>query len=282
MASPSFTNRERCGIIEDMAKLDDLTGRTFGRLIVLSRAPRIGAYWLCVCICGTPTPPIHAQSLKRGVTRSCGCLMREFSSQLNRTHGKSKTVAYHAWSGIIDRCTNPNSKAYAVYSKLGVSDVFRYSFEAFDAELGPRPPGKGWSVDRIDNNRGYFPSNIRWATQKMQCRNQKTNRHISFNGETHCLSEWAEIIGVRSSVLHLRIFTYGWPLERAMTPVSRFAHNGPVYRTEVTHNGKTRSVAEWCEHFGIRWVTFGARVNYYGWSVEKAATTPQRKWVSKS
>jgi len=191
---------------------------TFGRLTVLKRtennswgAPR----WVCICSCGT-TKTIDGSSLRNGCTKSCGCLKREGN---NLKHGenrvKKRTQAYRTWAAIHNRCTNTKYEKYSQWGGRGIKVCQRWSkFENFLKDMGD-PPTRQHSIDRIDNNRGYSPSNCRWATPKEQGRNKRNNRLITFNGKTQCLSAWAEEYQIKSSIIADRL-KHGWDIEKAL------------------------------------------------------------------
>ncbi len=167
----------------------DLTGRTFGRLIVLSRAPKTFfkvKQWLCRCACGAHTV-VPTEKLSSGNTRSCGCLRRDAAGKRSTTHGATKrgkrTGAFKSYMHAKMRCTNPRVKGYQNYGGRGVE--FRFdSFEQFFAELGHRPLGT--TLDRIDNDGHYEPGNVRWATAIEQAQNKTPRSPSGPRGARRC------------------------------------------------------------------------------------------------
>lgn len=159
-------------------------GDRFGRLVIVAEAPRMyrKVAYRCVCDCGGEKT-LPASALRSGNTKSCGCLHLETSTALclSRTkHGHSTrrhgwTPTYNSWVAIKERCGNPRSKLWPKYGGAGIllCDAW-WDFSVFLADVGERPPGT--SMDRIDNNRGYEPGNVRWATPSQQRRNQKRQR----------------------------------------------------------------------------------------------------------
>lgn len=151
----------------------NLTGCVYGRLTVVSRAPNDGklVQWHCICVCGTPRI-VRAQDLRRGHTKSCGCLWREHKQRGNRTHGMSKTPIYNIWKGMNARCFNSAVKSYPDYGGRGITVCERWlDFEKFYADMGDRP--EGMSLDRMNVNGDYTPTNVRWAPFEIQNRNKR-------------------------------------------------------------------------------------------------------------
>ena len=159
---------------------NDLRGKTFGRLVVVSldwrRTTLRHNYWRCRCSCGKRTSVCHSNLLTGGA-RSCGCLRKEATASKNKTHGDTYTSLYSLWSGIIKRCEDRNQKSYKDYGGRGIRMYprWRKNFTAFrdyvNDSLGVRP--EGYSLDRIDNDGDYRPGNIRWADRATQSRNRR-------------------------------------------------------------------------------------------------------------
>jgi len=187
-------------------KLKNLIGQKFGRLTVIGRSEDKSSrpYWDCVCECSN-TCVIRGQRLVSGVTSSCGCKRREEKL----THGMSQTSAYYRWYNMINRCTKPEIESYKNYGGRGIKVCSRWrSFEKFHSDMGD-PPTSDHTLERIDNDKDYFPENCRWATRKEQARNRRTNRTITLGSQTKCLSDWSEDLGVSLSTIEKRI-NRGW------------------------------------------------------------------------
>lgn len=168
--------------------------------------------WLCRCECGNETRVLISR-LRNGNTRSCGCLARP------KTHGMTQTAIYKIWVQINYRCTNQNCPEYPSYGGRGIfcCPQWRDSFESFYAHVNQLPHfgEKGYSLDRIDNDGGYEPSNVRWATWKNQGRNRRTNHLVTYHEETLTVTEWAERLNMKPRTLFSRLFTMKWDIERA-------------------------------------------------------------------
>lgn len=212
-------------------KMHNLTGQRFGRLVAI-RWTKIGKRiaWECQCDCGKSKTTL-ALSLTRGLTQSCGCLRNERTAVANKKrakHGMWKSPEFQVWSSITDRCYNENHPNYANYGGRGITmcDRWRESFQNFYDDMGPRPEGKDvggrslWSIDRIDNNKGYAPDNCRWATTPTQMRNRRDNVLISFNGETKHLRQWSIELGIPWGTVYAR-YRAGMTPEQILSKTDR-------------------------------------------------------------
>lgn len=184
--------------VQGRVRFTDLTGRVFGRLTVIefSHLAYGQRFWRCQCECGSET--VHRTGrLNIGHVRSCGCLGRDNRDACIVKHGKSKSMEYRTWAAMIARCENKNSKCYSDYGGRGivVCEAWRKSFEAFLADMGPRPSPKH-QIDRIDNNRGYEPRNCRWTTHTENQRRTRKSMMVNHEGRTQCLSAWVEEFGL--------------------------------------------------------------------------------------
>lgn len=196
-----------------MAKLIDLTGQVFDRLMVLGRAPNSGhnACWRCECRCGTKTI-VEGGHLRSGGTRSCGC----YHLELVTIHGGRKTGTYRSWTSMIGRCRNHRRLDYPRYGGRGIRVCDRWmSFELFLKDMGSRP-SSDHSLDRIDNAGDYEPNNCRWATRFEQQNNCRSNRIIKHDGKEQTLAQWSRVTGIGSTTLRSRL-NRGWPVSKALT-----------------------------------------------------------------
>ena len=125
---------------------------------------------------------------------------------------------YRVWDGIVQRCCNPNAKNYKNYGGrgIGVCAEWRNSFKAFEKYCLAHGWQHGLQIDRVDNELGYVPNNVRFVSAKQNARNKRTNHLITFQGETMCAADWCERFGISDSTLWRRL-TSGWSIEDALT-----------------------------------------------------------------
>ena len=162
----------------------DIASQRFGRLIAIRRLNRIGSTtgyrWLCRCDCGSRAI-VTVGRLRSGNTRSCGCLHRDTVRDYMTTHGatlyRKYTGAYKSWLGMKLRCNYRCYQHYDCYGGRGIKICKRWMrFQNFLADMGERPPNH--SLDRINNDGDYKPSNCRWATRSMQAKNRRPFRSV--------------------------------------------------------------------------------------------------------
>ena len=209
-----------------MSRLIDLTGQRFGRLVVKGRGKtkkRIKGgtivYWICCCDCGNLVEVVGGD-LKNRYTQSCGCLARENARERSTKHGMAGTRLYETWLGMKDRCYNPKDRSFKYYGELGIKVCNEWQkFETFCQWALANGYADNLTIDRIDVNGNYEPSNCRWATRKEQANNKTTNRYITFEGKTKTLKQWSEILNISYAALQYRVDN-SWSFEKIKnTPV---------------------------------------------------------------
>lgn len=164
-----------------VSKPNDLTGRVFGRLTVIERAPnnkKGGTMWRCRCSCGKELVT-YSYTLTGGNSTSCGCKRSESLVKVNvetkTTHHETKTRLYRIWRGMRSRCNNPSDAAYKHYGGRGITvcPEWNKSYETFRNWALSHGYSPDLSIDRIDNDGNYEPSNCHWATQSEQNANRR-------------------------------------------------------------------------------------------------------------
>lgn len=155
--------------------------------------------YTCLCECGTEFQ-IRRTDYNKGKIKGCGCRLRK--------HGLRKHQLYGVWRQMIQRCCNPAHVAYAAYGGRGITVYpgwlnLSEFVSHIESAIGPRPLHH--QLDRIDNNKGYEPGNIKWSTQKQQNRNRRNTKLITIDCITRCASEWSEITGIHVQTLLWRV-----------------------------------------------------------------------------
>lgn len=214
-----------------MNNILDLTGQRFGKLLVIKRAEinkKGGVWWLCKCDCGKNTIKL-ATKLKNGLVKSCGCLAVEKLLERNTKHNLANTRIYKIYKGIIQRCYSISNPAYKNYGGRGII----ICDEWLDKENGfmnfynwaiKNGYQESLSIDRIDVNGNYEPSNCKWATFREQCNNRRTNHYITYKDEKHTIAEWSNILGISYSMLKHRL-ERNWDIEKALF----YPHRKEIY-----------------------------------------------------
>ncbi|HMF13562.1 MAG TPA: hypothetical protein VKE94_14685 [Gemmataceae bacterium] len=197
-------------------RIAHLEARRFGRLYVVRFYGTIKgrSYWLCLCKCGVQKIiSSHDLLRKKRSVQSCGCLKKDGAGK----DGRTRFLAYDSYKNMRLRCLDPENKWYSEYGARGITicDRWRDSFENFLADMGDRP-GKEFTLERRDNEKGYGPENCYWATHQQQQRNTRHNRLITHNGETHPLVVWCERFNLNYRAIQGRLHR-GWSAERALT-----------------------------------------------------------------
>lgn len=214
-------------------KVNNLAGRKFGRLTVLDWAGTTDdghAKWRCSCVCGN-IKITRGTYLVSGSAVSCGCFaiesarasmlaLRDRQNKERHFRPKHLRKTYTAWLDMIRRCTDCKNQSYHLYGGRGITVCAEWlKFENFLRDMGESKPGL--SLERTNNDVGYSKNNCVWATQKVQARNTRRNRKITFQNKTLCMSEWEELLGIKNLYGRLK---YGWSVEAALTtpPLSRY------------------------------------------------------------
>lgn len=201
-------------------------GSRVGRWTVVAASPTSGPRaWICVCDCGT-VRSVVTQSLRTEASKSCGCWKREVVGRLKAatTHGLSKLPEYGAWTRMRMRCTNPKYKGYHRYGGRGITVCERWNkFENFYADMGSRPSPE-YSIDRIDNDGDYDPSNCRWATAQEQARNRHTSRILTLGTKSQPACAWADELGMSRGGFHHRLASQTLSLHDALTQAPSEIH----------------------------------------------------------
>lgn len=212
-----------------MGREIDITGQKFNMLTAIRRVENYrptGNYWLCRCDCGNECVVkkydlIHLRQV------SCNCYQKKIARENHVKHDGRYTKLYPIWSSMKQRCQNQNSKAYYNYGARGITVCPEWekfeNFEKWARTTGYNEDADNgeYTLDRIDNNKGYSPENCRWATRKEQNNNRRGVYQITLNGETHSIAEWSRITGICAETIKGRLFKQNLSVEEALTPGNR-------------------------------------------------------------
>lgn len=252
------------------ARAIDMTGKTFGSLVAIACAGigSDGKYqWRFACECGKEFTACGSK-VRRGEVITCPECSMERVRLSHIKHGRARTPEHRAWSHIKSRCFNQKVPEYKHYGGRGITMCQRWidSFENFLADMGSKP-SKLHSIDRIDNNGNYEPSNCRWASFNEQANNKRSNRLVIINSKSKTMSEWATENGLNREIVHKRL-RRGWSGESLIA--------SPMQAQKISYCGKNASIPEWSEITGIKTATLYWRIKQK-WPLDKALTKGARQ-----
>lgn len=195
-------------------------GKKFGRLTVLEYAytgNNYHKYFTCICDCGKITT-VDMKHLLYGKIKSCGCLWEDNKHEYKKIHGDSKKDLYYRWLSMKRRCNKKDDERYKDYGGRGITickEWMEYgNFKEWALKNGYE---KNLEIDRINNNKGYSPSNCHFVTALENNRNKRNNVYITYNGKTMTISQWSLETGISNSTISARIKKLGWDGIRAIT-----------------------------------------------------------------
>lgn len=237
----SMKIEQKCGrltLLEKFKKKSGKSNRSYGKFR---------------CDCGTEKD-IEIYPVKKGIVVSCGCYQKEQAKLSKTTHGQSvnRTGAYETWRHMKDRCLNNKTGCYLDYGGRGIKiDEKWLKFENFLSDMGNRPKGK--TLDRIDNNKGYYKENCRWATYEQQANNRRNTRFLIYNGKRQSVKQWADELGIKYSSLRGRL-DGGQSLERALNPAKQ-------NERFLEYGGERLTIMQWAKKLNINPKTIRTRLS---------------------
>lgn len=203
-----------------MRKATSVIGDRFGFLTISNEIEKVNKQRVVVCLCDCGlVKTVLLPNLRAGHTKSCGCIQKAAVKASNSTHGLSASREHISWASMKARCSDSSRPDYGHYGGRGISFCKEWTrFEAFLADMGERP--KGTSLDRIDVNGNYEPSNCRWATAEQQANNKRVNRIIDINGGSQTLAQACASKNLNYKTVHQRL-RRGWTIEKALSTISQ-------------------------------------------------------------
>lgn len=210
---------------------NNLVGKRFGRLLVVEKVKgkilKSGyeqQTYKCICDCGNETI-LPYSSLTTGNTSSCGCLFNELTSKRMTTHGMSKTKLYDVWLKMRHRCFNEKDQDYEYYGERGIKvcDEWNEKFESFYEWSNSNGYKEGLTIDRINVNGDYEPSNCRWVNREVQMNNTRANKILTIQGISHTMAEWSKMFGKDQETLRDRLLA-GWDEITALTAPTNYRY----------------------------------------------------------
>lgn len=177
---------------------------SFSGFLLLAAHSGDGRHGIFICFCGTIKEMFINNVMRPGGSISCGCMKKGLISAKKKRHGLSFCSEYGVWAEMRRRCKDKNRKDFHGYGGRGISVCKRWNkFENFYKDMGPRPAG--FTIERINNDSDYKPSNCRWAPWKDQYKNKNNLRLITYLGITNSLAEWSRLSGISRSLLKSRL-----------------------------------------------------------------------------
>ena len=257
-----------------MPKIYRLEGQRFGRWTVIEQCGvdhRGEKLYRCQCDCGN-VGVVRSSSLRDGRSSSCGCFANELTSKRSKTHGMTNTRLFNIWSGMRSRCYSTTDYHYKWYGARGITmcDEWKNDFQTFYNWAISSGYDDGLSIDRIDNNGNYEPSNCRWTTHAEQMRNQGRNIMLTYNGKTLCAMDWSRETGLSDATIRWRKNKLGWSDEKTLTTP---AFVPETVSTTLTVNGETKTIQEWSKYSKISPNVIKHRI-HSGWDATSAVMEP--------
>lgn len=269
--SGSGTRRKENGLNSDImpGRRNIYSGDRYGMLTVIREdepnttpCGTVQRKFLCKCDCGnevvrTMGTLIHSKAK----VLCCGCEGFDIG-ELNKKYpnGETEHYLYITWAGMKQRCYNKNSESYHRYGGRGITicDEWRYDYLAFKKWAESHGASKELSIDRIDNNGNYEPSNCRWVDDYVQANNKRTNRVIEYKGEKHTVMQWSRITSINESVIRSRLDKYGCSIGEAL---GFEGYDGSPDHI-IEYNGERHNIREWSEITGVIEGTISSRLRY--------------------
>ena len=208
-------------------KFIDVIGQKYGELTVIRQLTQKDKYnhilWECECSCGRKRI-VRVAQLRNGTVTRCTKCSEEHRRQLLQEidhpgkHNLTGTRLYNIWRDMKQRCTDPKCNGYKNYGGRDITYCKEWEeFTVFMEWAYDNGYSDNVTLDRIDNNKNYCPENCKWSTVIEQASNKRTNHYLTFNNETHTISEWSRITGINKNTIQSRIQRYGWSTEDTLT-----------------------------------------------------------------
>lgn len=216
-------------------------GDRFGKLTVIDKGPRIirdsgtkVSTWICRCDCGNQTT-VSSGALSSGNTSSCGCGMKDPENKF-RKHGMRNTELYNHWRAMKERCYYPKNIRYKDYGGRGITvceewrnpDTGFINFADWALSHGYKE-GCNLTIDRINVNGNYEPSNCCWSDRTRQANNKRTTHYITIDGVTWSVADWSKITGTPVNTIYSRINRLGYTPKEAIFGKPDSSFNNAVY-----------------------------------------------------